>query len=408
MKQDNIEINEPIVGEQIAEKKSLKLNYQQTIKVGFAFAIIMLFWTAYDFVVPLLLERAYGLSNAMRGLIMGLDNLLSLFMLPLFGKLSDRGKGKLAKKMGRRTPYIIVGTILSVALMVFVPLSAKAQLVRSEEIRAREFAAIMETDASQEAMYGMFYDEAKAGNAKYCDLRYIEQPLNNINTREKYVAIRYYPAPQEGELTAEQIESNSKYKKFVETGVTVYLSEKVNTTVLGTAEGKQSIAVYMIILFFVLIAMATFRSPAVALMPDVTPKPLRSQGNAIINLAGGAGAAIAFIVYTVALFFESDNIFIIIFATIGFAMLMVLLGFKSLVNEKKMVEEREIICKEYGIDDAEEEEKPVVKEIPNTAAEDEVEVIRKSKLEKAKFKSFLLILASIFMWFMGYNAVSST
>ena len=57
-------------------QKTLKLNYPQTFKVGFAFAIIMLFWTAYDFVVPLLLEHAYGLSNAMRGFIMGIENFL--------------------------------------------------------------------------------------------------------------------------------------------------------------------------------------------------------------------------------------------------------------------------------------------------------------------------------------------
>ncbi|MDY2683580.1 MAG: MFS transporter, partial [Eubacteriales bacterium] len=102
-------------------QKTLKLDYPQTFKVGFAFAIIMLFWSAYDFVVPLLLEHAYGLSNAMRGFIMGLDNLLSLFMLPLFGKISDKANGKLVKKWGRRTPFIVIGTIASVVLMVFVP-----------------------------------------------------------------------------------------------------------------------------------------------------------------------------------------------------------------------------------------------------------------------------------------------
>ncbi len=423
MDNDNTSIVDRNENQLSSEKKPLKLNYSQTVKVGFAFAIIMLFWTAYDFVVPLLLEKAYGLSNAMRGLIMGLDNLLSLFMLPLFGKLSDKGKGKLAKKWGRRTPYILVGTILSVALMVFVPLSAKAQLVRSESIRASEFASIMESDATQEAMYGYFYDEAKSGNAKYCDLRYLE--LNNIKTREQYIAIRYYPQPDDGtELTDAQKESNSNYKKYVETGITVYLSEKVNTAVLGTAEGRQSIIVYMIILFFVLIAMATFRSPAVALMPDVTPKPLRSQGNAIINLAGGAGAAIAFIIYTVALFFESDNIFVIIFATIGFGMLMLLTGFMSLVNEKKMVEGREVLCKEYGIDDEEEPEESGKdsESTPSSAAliadntatsaiassEGAADADYKRRLDRAKFRSFLLILASIFMWFMGYNAVSST
>ena len=78
----------------------MKLDYKKTIKVGFAFAIIMIFWAAYDFVVPLLLERAFGLSNTLRGLIMGLDNLLSLFLLPIFGKISDRSKSR----FGRRTP----------------------------------------------------------------------------------------------------------------------------------------------------------------------------------------------------------------------------------------------------------------------------------------------------------------
>ncbi|MFA5449853.1 MAG: MFS transporter, partial [Clostridia bacterium] len=102
----------------------MKLNYAKTLKVGTAFAIVMVFWTAYDYVVPLLLENTFGLSNSMRGLVMGLDNLLSLFLLPLFGKLSDKTKSK----YGKRTPFIVIGTLLSVVLMVFVPISANKQL----------------------------------------------------------------------------------------------------------------------------------------------------------------------------------------------------------------------------------------------------------------------------------------
>jgi Na+/melibiose symporter-like transporter len=101
--------------------KKLKLDYGQTFKVGIAFAGIILFWNAYDFVIPLLLEQAYGLPNALRGLIMGLDNLLALFMLPLFGKISDNAKGKLTQKFGRRTPFIVIGTLCAIILMVFVP-----------------------------------------------------------------------------------------------------------------------------------------------------------------------------------------------------------------------------------------------------------------------------------------------
>ena len=109
----------------------MKLDYIKTLKVGTAFAIIMVFWTAYDYVVPLLLENAYGLSNMWRGFIMGLDNLLSLFLLPLFGKLSD----KTNTKYGKRTPYIVLGTIASVLLMVFVPVSANGQLKKAMALR---------------------------------------------------------------------------------------------------------------------------------------------------------------------------------------------------------------------------------------------------------------------------------
>ena len=49
---------------------------------------------------------------------------------------------------------------------------------------------------------------------------------------------------------------------------------------------------FIVILGLLLIAMGTYRSPAVALMPDVTPKPLRSRANAIINLMGAVGGII--------------------------------------------------------------------------------------------------------------------
>lgn len=42
-----------------------------------------------------------------------------------------------------------------------------------------------------------------------------------------------------------------------------------------------------------LLSMAFWRTPVVALMPDITPSPLRSQANGIINLMGGLGAIVA-------------------------------------------------------------------------------------------------------------------
>ena len=113
-------------------EKTLKLDVVKTIKVGFAFAIIQVFWSVYDFVIPLLLENAFGLSNFWRGAIMGLDNLLALFLLPFFGKLSDKSNSK----FGRRTPFIVIGTLLAVMFMVFIPVSASAQLKEANAMRS--------------------------------------------------------------------------------------------------------------------------------------------------------------------------------------------------------------------------------------------------------------------------------
>lgn len=468
----------------------LKLNYPQTFKVGFAFAIIMLFWTAYDFVVPLLLEQAYGLPSWARGIIMGLDNLLSLFMLPLFGKLSDNAKGKLVKKWGRRTPFIVIGTVCAVVLMVFVPVVTLQQQAKAQEYTASVEAQLAD-DSFMSPLLGEWWDKAEAkdpGSANYCDLSYIRD--QNHLTKEDFVSIRYYGDMTskkavlnmlgettyyyKGEVVSdlnvvcedtlktyqEMLDSNASYKKYVAAGMNNYISNGIHENYTKKSEGIKSLVIYMVILLLVLIAMATFRSPAVALMPDVTPKPLRSQANAIINLCGGVGGAIAFLIYTVVLFGQRLENYVIIFGSVAGGMLLLLAGFLALVNERKMVAKCQEICKEYEIDDFAEGENPDAERFaeelisegdaeynldskpsgeaqqlldaganaenkeqiaPETLefAQQVVENTKKkhqslkewwgakSELERGRLKSFALILASIFMWFMGYNAVSS-
>lgn len=464
----------------------LKLDYPQTFKVGFAFAIIMLFWTAYDFVVPLLLEHAYGLPSWARGIIMGLDNLLSLFMLPLFGKLSDNAHGKLVKKWGRRTPFIVIGTVCAVVLMVFVPVATLKQQAKAQELTT-QIESQLNDDSFMQPLLEEWYDNAvagKEGSANYCDLTYLG---NNKITRKQFVALRYdskmtskkavlnmlgattyyYDGEVVEDLSAtsptgktyqEIVDSNAAYKKYVAAGMNNYISNEVNEKCTKAADGSgiKSLVVYMVILLLVLIAMATFRSPAVALMPDVTPKPLRSQANAIINLCGGIGGAIAFLIYTVVLFGQRLENYVIIFGSVAAGMLLLLAGFLALVNERKMVAKCQEICKEYEIDDFADGENPEaekfaeelihegdaeynldskpdgeVQELVNGTAKEEIapetldfakQVVENTKkksvspkewwhakndLEKGRLKSFALILASIFMWFMGYNAVSS-
>ena len=478
----------------------LKLNYPQTFKVGFAFAIIMLFWTAYDFVVPLLLEQAYGLPSWARGIIMGLDNLLSLFMLPLFGKLSDNAKGKLVKKWGRRTPFIVIGTVCAVVLMVFVPVVTLRQAEKADKLTT-SIEAKLDSNEFMEPLLTEWYDNAvagKEGSANYCDLTYLNQKGNNVS-REEFISLRYYSkmtskkavlnmignttyyydangdgkftddeivtdlsaqSPVEGKTYQNLLDSNASYKKYVAAGMNNYISNEIHEKCTKTSEGVKSLVVYMVILLLVLIAMATFRSPAVALMPDVTPKPLRSQANAIINLCGGVGGAIAFLIYTVVLFGQRLENYVIIFGSVAGGMLLLLAGFLALVNERKMVAKCQEICKEYEIDDFAEGEntdaerfaeelisegdaeynldsKPSgdAQQLLDTGAKAEnkeqiapetlefaqqvVENTKKkrqtpkewwsakSELERGRLKSFALILASIFMWFMGYNAVSS-
>lgn len=417
---------------------------------------------------------------------MGLDNLLSLFMLPLFGKLSDNAHGKLVKKWGRRTPFIVIGTVCAVVLMVFVPVATLKQQAKAQELTT-QIESQLNDDSFMQPLLEEWYDNAvagKEGSANYCDLTYLG---NNKITREQFVALRYdskmtskkavlnmlgattyyYDGEVVEDLSAtsptgktyqEIVDSNAAYKKYVAAGMNNYISNEVNEKCTKAADGSgiKSLVVYMVILLLVLIAMATFRSPAVALMPDVTPKPLRSQANAIINLCGGIGGAIAFLIYTVVLFGQRLENYVIIFGSVAAGMLLLLAGFLALVNERKMVAKCQEICKEYEIDDFADGENPEaekfaeelihegdaeynldskpdgeVQELVNGTAKEEIapetldfakQVVENTKkkpvspkewwgakndLEKGRLKSFALILASIFMWFMGYNAVSS-
>ena len=168
----------------------MKLKTGQTIRVGFAFLAIIAFWQMYNNVIPLVLTNTFHLNETLSGVIMAMDNILALFLLPLFGALSDRCRSR----MGRRKPFILFGTIASVALMLLLPI---------------------------------------------IDNSYAAEP------------------------------SGMKLTGFI--------------AVLG----------------LILIAMGTYRSPAVALMPDVTRKPLRSRANAIINLMGAVGGIIYLLIAAV-------------------------------------------------------------------------------------------------------------
>lgn len=250
----------------------MKLSYKKVVLTGFAFFLICAFWQAYDNIVPLLLVNKFGLKQTQSGIVMALDNILALFLLPLFGALSD----KTSAKTGKRKPYVLIGTIVAVAGFMFIPV------------------------------------------------------INNI-----------------------------------------YL--------------------FIGVLLIVLVAMASFRTPAVALMPDVTCKPHRSKGNAVINLMGTAGGII---VLVFGMIFKTGaegnvNFFSYVVATCSL-MIVALVVFVLTVKEPQWSAEMIADTEKY---------------FPDKEAEERNET--GGKLSKGQLLSLAFILASVVFWFMGYNAVTS-
>ena len=282
----------------------LKLNVKRTMYIGFAFFGILLLWQIYDswcptFLTDIFAQAMYGENSAVLkasgdedailkvqwlvGIIMACDNLAALILLPIFGNLSDKTK----TPIGKRMPYILVGTLVAALAFPFIPL---------------------------------FFH------------------LNQV--------------------------------------------------------------VGMIIMMaVVLLFMMMYRNPAVALMPDITPKPLRAKANGIINIMGYLGGACATVLgiflklsdYITAAD-RSDKLMIIELPFIIASVLMVVsafvLFFKIKENklQEEMKDELEEGEKQAAIEDAVDDDKP---------------------MSKANKRMLFAILGAEFLWFMSDNAIGT-
>lgn len=217
-----------------------------------------------------MLQNTFGIGETMTGTVMALDNVLALFLLPFFGALSDRTDTKL----GKRTPYIVGGTIAAVVFMLLIPI----------------------------------------------------------------------------------------------------------------ADNIKSFPLFFVSLGAVLFAMSTYRSPAVALMPDLTPKPLRSRANSVINLMGAVGGIITLISISLLVPKEASPSYMPVFTVIAVLMVAAVAVMLLTIKEKKLGER---VKSEYP--DEEEDEK-------NESSKDMPSDVR---------RSLNFILASIFLWFTAYNAVTT-
>lgn len=260
---------------------------KKTILIGFAFLSISAFWQMYDNVIPKILIETFHIPESVSGYIMAADNVLALFLLPLFGGLSDKCKSPL----GRRRPFILTGTLLAIAFMIFLPVIDNSYFASSSDLK---------------------------------------------------------------------------------------------------------IILFIAALALVLISMGIYRSPAVALMPDVTPKPLRSKGNAIINLMGAIGG-ILYLLITTFLYSAkrteglSHINYLPLFIIVAGIMLVALLVVMVFVNEPKLVAEQA----EYE------------KQHPEFTLTQKDENKGKEVLPKPVKISLGFLLMSIALWYIGYNGIST-
>ena len=249
----------------------MKLNYRRTFFVGLAFLSICAFWQMYDNVIPLILKNTFHLGETWTGVVMAMDNVLALMLLPLFGMLSD----KLRTPLGRRTPFILVGTVLAVVCMILLPVTDNA-----------------------------------------------------------------------GSLTG-----------------------------------------FFIALGAVLLSMGFYRSPAVALMPDLTPKPLRSKANAVINLMGALGGIFTLVMISVLVPKTGRPDYMPLFLSVAAGMVVAVVALLLTIRENRMAREAAEAWPEP-------EEEPV-------------KTGEKKKLPRPVLRSLLFLLASVFLWFTAYNAVTT-
>lgn len=161
----------------------------------------------------------------------------------------------------------------------------------------------------------------------------------------------------------------------------------VSMLLIPLADDLGSIGLFVAGLLLVLLFMSTYRSPAVALMPDVTPKPLRSKGNAIINLMGAVGGMITLLLISVMVPKTGKPNYFPLFAAVAAIMAVSILVLVWKVREKEAAAQAEALNPE---------EEP-----------EEDENGKPAPMAKPVRKSLAFLLASIALWFMGYNAVTT-
>ena len=167
---------------------------------------------------------------------------------------------------------------------------------------------------------------------------------------------------------------------------------------LPMADNSRNLPLFVISLGAVLVSMGLYRSPAVALMPDLTPKPLRSKANAVINLMGAIGGVCSLVMIKLLVGKGDTPDYTALFIGVATLMVLAVLVLIFVVREKKMLA---IVAQEYP---EEYQDEPVAE---TKSADKAGEAAVKAELPKEVKRSLVFILLSILFWFAAYNAVTT-
>ena len=433
----------------------MKLNYKRTILVGFAFFLISVFWQAYDATIPVILTNKFGMSQTWSGVIMALDNILAVVMLPIFGAISDKCRSRYGKRTPFITVGTVIAAVAIIALSFvdnaqlkslgdvgkiddpkglsivyasqkdaalktpenndfvlsdmfseeeFTSITCKVEVVSTRNIKKILDAYDIRPDMKEGKAFILSQDFSEGAFDEYLaqvkseeDLQMLEMLYDldvpvHVSDKETYIFTS--GLPQEtvdalAQLPGAKIETitHPYYINYASVARQAYVAQL-------TSANNAYLITFVVILLLVLIAMSTFRSPAVALMPDVTIKPLRSKGNAVINLMGNAGGILVLVlgmVFSTSAVQNSMMSYTVYYSVAAAIMLASLAIFLLTVKEPQWVAQAQADSIKYGIEEEKKEE----------------DTTEKRKLSKEEKKSLLLILASIVLWFFGYNAVTS-
>ncbi|MBN2268864.1 MAG: MFS transporter [Acholeplasmataceae bacterium] len=365
----------------------MKLNYKRTFYIGIVFFIISMFWQTYDMLIARTLIDKYGLTQTWSGIVMALDNIMAVFLLPLFGSLSDRSNAKI----GRRTPYVIVGTVI--AAFAFMGL-AYADFIQTEKIKMTDIieshydVAFESVELEEEKTHWFIViDNMQDERQSSLESGLISQSQYESwyqNTHDGMLSILAHSSDV---LSARQLyEIKDLYYGYLSTRAWEVTSRDPSTLII-----------FISTLFVALVAMAIFRSPAVALMPDITIKPLRSKANSIITFMGAVGGILGvYIIMLSGLNRHAYDNHAKVFIIIGIIMLIALGVFLWKVREPEWVKDKIELEKHLNMVIEEEEQRlPLRKQFSI------------KHLSRRKSRSLYFLLISIFMLFMGYNAVMS-